>query len=211
MFAALQIKRRLKFITSKLLKMRLIIFSAYFFLSCSIAPKEKIIIVQPLGDFPQKISEKVFAQLKKCNPSTFLRANIAFPKNAYYEPRNRYRADSLIRFLNSKVGRDTIIIGLSSKDISITKDKVKDWGVMGYSNCPGKACIVSNFRLKTKNKNEQFYKVVLHEIGHTQGLKHCAEKSCFMRDAKGKNYLDEEKYFCARCKTFLETKNLRLR
>ncbi|PBJ14533.1 hypothetical protein [Flavobacterium sp. ACN6] len=79
-------------------------------------------------------------------------------------------------------------------------------GCNGLGYKPGKACVVSDFRLSQENKNNQFYKLVLHELGHTAGLPHCEIKTCLMRDAKGGNPLDEEKDFCFKCKTFLKAK-----
>lgn len=160
----------------------------------------KVIVIQPLGDFSEEEAQQVFNGIKELNPSTVLNPTIPFPEEAYYKPRNRYRADSLIRFLSSRIGKDSLIIGLSKKDISVTKGEFSDWGVMGLGYCPGNACVVSSFRLKKNNKNEQFYKVALHELGHTQGLHHCSDKTCLMRDAEGRNPLDEEKDFCLFCK-----------
>ena len=148
--------------------------------------------------------------MKKINPSTVLRKNIPFPKSTFYAPRNRYRADSLIKYLNSNIGKDSVVIGLSRKDISTTKDGVNDWGVMGLGYRPGNACIVSSFRLSKKNKTEQFYKVALHELGHTQGLPHCKTRTCLMRDAEGGNPLAQEKDFCQSCKNYLKKKNMKL-
>ena len=54
---------------------------------------------------------------------------------------------------------------------------------------------------------KQFFKVAIHELGHTQGLPHCPEKSCYMRDAEGGNPTDEEVEFCPKCKKHLRTKN----
>jgi archaemetzincin len=79
---------------------------------------------------------------------------------------------------------------------------------MGLGYRPGNACVASSFRLNTKNKNEQFYKIAIHELGHTQGLKHCPDKTCFMRDAEGKNPTNEEKDFCQNCKKVLRSKAL---
>jgi archaemetzincin len=81
---------------------------------------------------------------------------------------------------------------------------------MGLGYRPGKSCVVSDFRLSCKNKNEQCYKLVLHELGHTAGLPHCKVKTCLMRDAKGGNPFDQEKSFCGECKSFLKSKGWKL-
>jgi len=165
-----------------------------------------VIKIQPYSDFSEKLTNNLFEQLKKLYPYVELNEPIPLPKQAYYAPRNRYKADTLIRYLwkNSKSYINTI--GLTSKDISTTKDNISDWGIMGLGYMPGNACVVSTFRLDKKNIQEQLYKVAIHELGHTQGLKHCPDKSCFMRDAEGKNHTNEEKYFCPECKTVLVKK-----
>ncbi|MFL5753076.1 MAG: matrixin family metalloprotease [Bacteroidia bacterium] len=94
-------------------------------------------------------------------------------------------------------------IGITSKDISTTKDQYKDWGVMGLGFCPGNSCIASTFRLGKKEIPIQLFKVAIHELGHTQGLNHCEVKTCFMRDAEGGNPTNEEKEFCPKCKLIL--------
>lgn len=167
---------------------------------------QKVIVIQPLGNFKSEQSNKVLAEIRTVNPNVVLRATIPFPDKAYYKPRNRYRADSIIKSLKNNIGKDSVIVGLSHSDISTTKNGIKDWGVMGLGYRPGKACVVSDFRLSVKNKNQQFYKLVLHELGHTVGLPHCKVKTCLMRDAEGGNPLDEEVDFCKNCTSFLRSK-----
>ncbi len=171
---------------------------------------QKVIVIQPLCDFQQKQSQKVFAEIKAINPKVVLMENIDFPEKSFYKPRNRYRADSIIKNLKNNIGNDSVIVGLSHFDISTTKDGIKDWGVMGLGYRPGKACVVSDFRLSRKNKNEQFYKLVLHELGHTEGLPHCKIQTCLMRDAEGHNPFNQEKSFCKDCKSFLKSKGWQL-
>ena len=171
---------------------------------------QKVIVIQPLGDFELEQSNKVLSEIRIVNPNVVLRKNIPFPEKAYYKPRNRYRADSIIKNLKNNIGQDSVIVGLSNCDISTTKNRIKDWGVMGLGYRPGKACVVSDFRLTVKNKNQQFYKLVLHELGHTAGLPHCTVKTCLMRDAEGGNHLDEENDFCRNCKNFLLKKGWEL-
>jgi archaemetzincin len=165
---------------------------------------KKVIVIQPLGNFELEQSNKVFSEIRTINPNVVLRQNIPFPENTYYKPRNRYRADSIIKNLKNHIGKDSVIVGLSHFDISTTKNGIKDWGIMGLGYRPGKSCVVSDFRVSVKNKNQQFYKLVLHELGHTAGLPHCKVKTCLMRDAEGGNPLDEEKDFCKNCAKFLK-------
>jgi archaemetzincin len=77
---------------------------------------------------------------------------------------------------------------------------------MGLGFQPGNACVVSTFRLQKGELSDQLFKLSLHELAHTQGLPHCKNKTCFMRDAKGENHLDEEIGFCQSCKSFLKSK-----
>jgi archaemetzincin len=112
------------------------------------------------------------------------------PAHALYVKRNRYRADTLLRFLdNIRLPEADYIIGLTALDISATKAPYDDWGILGYGYMPGEACIVSTFRLKKGVSKQQFEdrfkKVVLHELGHNFGLPHCPVKGCLMQDAQG--------------------------
>jgi archaemetzincin len=162
--------------------------------------------IQPFGEIPKQKVDYVFERLKKIYPNLSLKKAIPLPKTAFYEPRKRYRADSLVHYLNRQTSPGHVTIGLTIKDISTTKDKIKDYGIMGLGSCPGNSCIASTFRLSKENTDEQLFKTAIHELGHTQGLPHCPVKTCFMRDAEGKNRTDEEKEFCAKCKSHLQSK-----
>ena len=162
-----------------------------------------VIVIQPFSDIDPLLIDSIFGQIKKTGYKVYIRPPMPLPTNAFFPARGRYRADSLIRMLSQSANPDTVVIGLTEKDISATKGQVQDWGVMGLGYCPGTACIVSTYRLSKRNLYQQFYKVALHELGHTQGLQHCTNKTCFMRDAEGGNPLDQEKGFCTSCKAFL--------
>lgn len=169
--------------------------------------KEMVILVQPFNDLQPESVRFVTNEIKKIYPNVKLLDPIDLPKNAYYKERKRYKADSIIKFLSKNTEESFVTIGLTSKDISTTKGKIKDFGIMGLGYRPGKACVASNFRLNKEKINEQLFKIAIHELGHTQGLEHCSEKTCFMRSAEGKNPTDEEIDFCKKCKTFLINKN----
>ena len=121
------------------------------------------------------------------------------PQYAYYKPRNRYRADSILNFLERyNKNHFRFIAALTSKDISHTntQKKVKDYGIIGLGSTNNKGCISSSFKLKKNDTEAKFLerlqKVILHEIGHNHGLtkvpgNHCSSAyPCFMKDAKGK-------------------------
>jgi archaemetzincin len=165
-----------------------------------------VVIIQPFGDFPATQTRIVYNQIKQVCTKTVLRSPVPLPATAFYASKQRYRADSLIRFLKTHGSADSVVIGLTTEDISTMKGKVADWGVMGLAYRPGNACVVSSFRLNKRRVADQFFKVAIHELGHTQGLPHCAERTCFMRNAEGGNPTDEETGFCARCKAFLKRK-----
>ena len=172
--------------------------------------EEITILIQPFEDVKPKQLTEISENIRKIYPKIKILEPIDFPKNAFYQPRNRYRADSIIKYLRTKTPNNCVTLALTNKDISVTKGRVADFGVMGLGYRPGNACVASSFRLNPKNKNEQFYKIAIHELGHTQGLKHCPDKTCFMRDAEGKNPTNEEKDFCQNCKKVLRSKHWKI-
>jgi archaemetzincin len=162
--------------------------------------------IQPFSDVRDEQVNYVRTELKKIYPKVELKKAIPIPPQAYYKARNRYRADSLVGYLNRRHVPGHVTMALTTKDISWTKGTIKDYGIMGLGLCPGDACVASTFRLSKTNTLDQLYKIAIHELGHTQGLKHCPVKTCFMRDAEGKNHTDELTGFCKDCKQHLITK-----
>lgn len=133
---------------------------------------------------------------------------VALPRFAFYAPRNRYKADSLLDYQKRLVTSNIdAIAGLTHKDISTSKDAIPDWGVFGLGMCPGQACVISTYRLSNASKTraqlkERLVKVVLHEIGHNMGLPHCTNDiQCLMNDAGGtiKQVDQERKWLCKTC------------
>ncbi|OWY19497.1 hypothetical protein C7N43_26545 [Sphingobacteriales bacterium UPWRP_1] len=144
------------------------------------------------------------------NASVTITAKVEMPAAAWYAPRSRYRADTIIAILarSKQYAAYDKVIAITGKDISTTKGQYPDWGILGLGFCPGKSCVVSTRRLKksatgAQHLQERTVKVALHELGHTFGIPHCANSSkCLMRDAEGtvKSVDAEEKYLCPRCR-----------
>ncbi len=193
-----------------MIKLCIILFVLFLF-ACDradtkIIQKPITIDIQPFSDITPEQVNFIYKELHKIYPAIEIKKAIDLPAFAYYKPRNRYRADSLVGYLNRRSTEGHIIMALTNNDISWTKGSIKDYGIMGLGLCPGKACVASSFRLSKTNILPQLLKIALHELGHTQGLPHCPVKTCFMRDAEGKNHTDEMVHFCVSCKTYLINK-----
>lgn len=158
---------------------------------------------QAFEDVPASVSTQLFEQLKVVYPKIRMKDPISLPEDAYYPPRNRYLADTIIRFLRNNTPKNEKCIGFTTKDISHRNGKITNYGIMGLGFQPGRSCVISSFRLSEKNTKQQLYKLALHEMGHNFGLPHCNNLQCIMRDAKGKNHFDELPAFCESCKKHL--------
>jgi archaemetzincin len=161
----------------------------------------------PLGKTTESFISSSYTDLKRFVPNIELMPHEEIPQFAFYPPRNRYRADSIINWMSNRAKANEVYLAITMQDISTTKGSNPDHGIMGLGYHPGNACIASNFRVRDK---KNFYKVVVHELGHTAGLPHCPEKTCFMRDAEGKDPTGEEKEFCKRCTEHLKNKGWKL-
>ena len=174
------------------------------------AAPARTLYVQPLGDCASRASgvDEVVAALRAFFPIDVRVLDCQeLPKAAYYAPRRRYRAERLLDYLHERMPEDGWrILGLTAKDISTTKGRFPDWGVMGLGELPGTATVISSFRCRKKVRNaaharERLAKVAVHEIGHTLGLPHCPTRGCLMEDAMGKVVTtDRERDFCAKCR-----------
>lgn len=174
------------------------------------SPQTTKVAIQPFGKFPNDILKEVQAGIDSMyNIESIVLTPIDLPQNAYYTPRNRYRADSLIRHLKRiKPTKYDKILGLTTSDISTTKGKYKDFGIMGLGFCPGKSSVSSIYRVQRGAINRQhfinrFRKVTIHELGHNFGLKHCTyDTKCLMQSAKGKvSTIDNaDEILCEKCR-----------
>lgn len=211
--------RRYWFIIA-IMKNLLLFLAPVFFFSCNnskqrnsaknnpVFIKQAVTIkVVPLGKATTQFVTETYAAMKQVLPQVVLLSKEEMPASAWYGPRKRYRADSLIHWLSSRANEKETYVGISMNDISTTKGDVFDYGVMGLGFCPGNACVASNYRLKNK---KDFIKVVIHELGHTTGLPHCPNKTCYMRDAEGGDHTDKEKGFCDDCRKHLVDKGWNL-
>lgn len=168
------------------------------------------VALMPYKGFDTTLLNDVLKEVEvfyKCNAVILPVINL--PQNAFYTPRQRYKADSLL-FFQKQLAKDGIrsVVGFTAKDISTS---TPDWGIFGLGYCPGNACVVSTYRLQkvsvtTVQLKERLIKIVLHELGHNLGLPHCtSDKECLLTDAGGtiKQVDRERKWLCSNCTQIL--------
>lgn len=184
--------------------------------------KRTVVAIQPYEGITAEKSALVKSAIEDYYGVTVkLLDEIEMPSTSFTRIKSaRYRADSIIIIQQRNVPEGVnYVLGLTTKDISVTKRdkdgeirkpewKYNDFGVMGLAYCPGKSCIVSDFRLKHKDKAVQFgrfKKVAIHELGHNLGLPHCPDKKCVMTDAVEKiSTIDNARpELCSKCKARL--------
>jgi archaemetzincin len=184
---------------------KIIVFLLFTFITIR---AQDTIAIQPFDSIDTNIIKAVLPLISKefDNAKTEILKKAKMPDFAYYKPRNRYRAEKILTFLDTVTCECTKIVGFTESDISTTKDEYIDWGIFGYGSIDGKSCVCSVYRLKRKSNpalfNSRLRKLIVHELGHTYGLDHCEWPLCVMADYKGTMAsLDRTGcHFCSQCK-----------
>jgi len=164
--------------------------------------------ILPLGPAPKTLVDHTAGALRNVFPDVGILPAEAMPARAWYAPRQRWRADTLIGWMARRATANEVWLGITTDDISAAKEGVaQDFGIMGLGLKPGRACVASTRRVKDKS---QFPKVVIHELGHTAGLPHCPEPRCLMRAADRRDHTRDIDAFCGKCRAFLLGKGWRI-
>jgi archaemetzincin len=131
---------------------------------------------------------------------------LAFPPDSFDTKRGQYKSVEIMKVVARCAPPEaTRILGVTEGDLAIPTLTF----VYGQAQLDGAVAVVSLARLRQEfyglpaDENmlhERLVKEVLHELGHTFGLTHCAEAKCVMSLATHIGLVDsKEQRYCGHC------------
>jgi archaemetzincin len=160
-----------------------------------------------IGKVPPQVLDWVENTLVEWSPWPVRRLpSMAFPEDAYDASRGQYKSVELMKLLARSAPADAArMIGVTEGDLAIPTLTF----VFGQAQLDGPVAVVSLARLRQEfydlpvdeaALHERVTKEVLHELGHTFGLTHCAQAKCVMSLATHIGLVDnKDERFCAQC------------
>lgn len=129
----------------------------------------------------------------------------------YDKTRAQYNANEILKMTDELFGEDKAkTAGLLNVDLFIPIFTY----IFGQAHLGGRTAIVSKYRLSNERfgiapdpilHHQRFCKEIIHELGHTFGLKHCHTPTCVMRSATYTEDVDQKSNeLCPKCQTEYE-------
>lgn len=163
--------------------------------------------VVAIGNVPEAALEWVEGAAAEWFPLPVRRMDpLPVPEGAYDPKRKQYQSVEFMKMLAQSAPRDRgRILGITNADLAIPMLTF----LFGQAQLDGPIAVVSLCRLRQEFYGlpanlellrERTVKEVLHELGHTFGLAHCADSACPMSLATHIQVVDaKSERYCSRC------------
>jgi archaemetzincin len=144
-----------------------------------------------IGQVELPVINRIIENLDMAFPETtakFIDETLPLSEKTLDKTREQYDADTIMRLVHEYGEKEenwNKILGVV--DVDVFSDELNF--VFGKAECPGKAALISMWRLKPQfygaQENLELFvdrgtKEAVHELGHTFGLKHCSNPFCVM-------------------------------
>lgn len=173
---------------------------------------ESQIYIVPVGDIEEWILEALESRLEKAFACKVKRhEGMKLPEEAYNLKRNQYFSSQILRKLHKfiEVKRGEKVHAVADVDLYVPSLNF----VFGEAELGGYFAVISLTRLHQSYYGlpedrtlflERTIKEAVHELGHTYGLRHCADPGCVMHFSNSLLDTDRKRVsFCSRCQKLL--------
>ncbi|MFA7096495.1 MAG: archaemetzincin family Zn-dependent metalloprotease [Gammaproteobacteria bacterium] len=149
------------------------------------------------GTDPQDLEALAGALSTLFNRVTLLKPS-PVPQAAFNTQRGQYRANELLEVARRR--KTSRVLAVTSLDLYAGNLNF----VFGLADLPGKAAVISFYRLHFGADDGVFraraLKEAVHELGHTFGLRHCGHPRCVMGFSSSLSDTDRKSTrFCRNC------------
>jgi len=164
-----------------------------------------------IGQADTAILLRIKEELARAFPDTtcvVIDEKFSLREEAFDKRRKQYRSNAILSEIQGYAAKKTDlnrVLGIVDADLFVPELNF----VFGEAICPGKAALISLWRLKPEfygdAPNMELFsartlKEAVHELGHTLGLRHCPRSSCVMHFSNSISDTDiKQSLFCEQC------------